>query len=1449
MKKLFKPLSLVLILAIIASSLAFGIIAFGADNEHITTFKATESRTDTDGNRIVKSDRIVYDVNTCNNGGSAQFALSDTSKTLTAGNYKLIVYASLLSNPTNPTDTVSTFTFYPDGTSVFITADMFSMLNKVQPIVLSFSIASITSNSTLAFFTSRNCSFEIQKYILIKSDEVCYDYAEIEDLTGRNGRLAVIPGEGVAGSAPSGDVFGDFSLSLTNIPAGTYNIICRMKRTGTDSNPNAAMLYYNYFPGAGSTTPAYGDITMDKLPEQDMYYNVVVPVTLSDPTTSFMLRVVTGIVDCVLDYVEFADPDIDTSVAAGKFILEFNATATTASPATNRIVKPESVQYDSRTCTSGPSFCTANYSGTLKAGNYKLILFAALLSETAAATDVLQFSYYNNGGAEVVKSLINAGQFSMLAKFQPIVIPFTLATDTVSDAFAIFKTDMASVEVQKFYIIGSDTIMYDYAEVESLPGKDGSLAVLPGEGTVGIAPPSGTVIGNFTVALASVPAGTYNVICRMKRTTDDALTSAAIYYNFYTKEGAETSASNKGWTSVTLSDMPTKDTYYSISVPLTIATNATEVTVNIQTGFGTCVLDYIEFADADINTAVINTGELAPIEQVVKAQETVSLIPNTVALPDGVSIKTTAADQAAATTKACVAGTSLTILPGTYKVTLRLQVNSAVANQVEFASFDMYGNVSGVGGETFCYNSIRGVQVPTLDTWTNVEFYFKTDKTVSGTQVRVWAWGYADFSVNTITVTPIADTDPVKWSVVNTPGSDSGRFTATGVACEPGDPLGSAVYNPHPDWGGQSLDEGQYTIKIHAKQTAAASTNSDPIFTFQTAYTAGSTSTTTQKKSFVQSDFGAVGTDSVFTITFDVYAGMRFKNIHFIFKYSGSSSVEFNFLEITKTGAAITAPELPFFTIEAEEMVRRIGLDSNSGVIVAPGMGYSTALYGGSVTIPAGSYKAVVYMRIHTKSGNGNTEAAAFELLTSPNGGPQVVMYKTPIRESQFAETGTYYAIEIPFSTAQNLINSQIRIDYPQNLIIEVDKIMILQSTFAVPAAEQDASTNGGRPAGVTAVNSYDVPLVRSNIQFVSNASGALVDDSIQFNINEHIPGAQSNITNKVFLTNGKKIARFYVRTLEQAEGLLNGSYEFFQVMLLQNGLPVQIKSYRATDMYMYNNRDMIIDIPFIADDQNAMSFAVKWNGSYSIAVDKVIFKDSSDADIKTHNIAMTKAGDNNSASITSGDLAGFDNIDYIRFTTDKGVNTILPVTYFLNWLHENHTVELSVNAVDTQKLAKMKALASLYNKPPEDLAEFDLGITLKSQIGDIAISTMHTVVDLEIAVPQNLRGGNDMRALGYCIQSSNALFTPVTQLAADHSVVTIQTGRLGHHYVALLADASQQIDYDQDKDKDKDADKNKDDGKDVPKTGRTAAAGAFSGLLAMASGLLVLTRKKRRVS
>ena len=1077
----------------------------------------------------------------------------------------------------------------------------------------------------------------------------------------------------------------------------------------------------------------------------------------------------------------------------------FIFTASSQSPSV-RMFEAENLQGDAgtRTVLSDRIRCdrTANSAGycmsvpvdSLESGNYRIVLSMCLLEELQDTSQyILQFDLYGDSGSGVQKqdactAWVIRSQFSMINKFQTVSVRFTTTVPLTNVQLRFKYSRSINLEVDKLALLTDDALYLNaeaestYSEVPTTGAKKPGEGLLVQSGAMNQCLAMVTGVDNLSAG-RNIKVSVHMRVLSKTGNANTAVTSVSILTKTATAGLAE-----KQNTPIRESSFPNAYRYYTIEIPYTLTEDVQSLQIWVWAGSGnynpsSFEIDRVEITDAAMNTQIANSDAYTYEAEAGMAQENTRSVTS-----DGLAIES---DLAVNTSGACVFGASLQFDPGTYKITAVMKVSSRTADTTaKFATFDLYGTVNGTA-EVNTTNAFRDVQFPQLDTWTNIDLYFKTEQTMSNVQIRLWTQDVLKFQVDKFIIQKLDDNATMVYQAENTPESMTGVFTSEGVACADGSKADWATCGSY-----AVLDPGKYNISVYVKQTGhqAADANKT-IFTFQLNYVNGGQSKSGYTTAFAQKDFpSALNTYKAFTVPVEVYEGERFSEIQLMAGYSGFSDIVIDRFEIVKTGDAEPAPVRPFFQVEAESMPRLIGFPVGSGVVCIKGMGATCALYGTDVNIPAGDWRVVVYMKLLNKSGSGDALAAQLDINCNPGGGAKSILYLTDIKESQFAQVGQYYAIVIPISTAVELQHAELRIQYPNNLGIEVDKLMVLQQGIDVPEPTQDPETGHTRPDGVSAYDEYNVPLTSGNIQFSSSDTGDIENGSIRFNVEEDTVGSVTGETDPIYLTGGDKIARFYLRTPKQVVGTIDGSYTFLELILMKDGIPIALKNYTAADFYAHTNEPLVCDIPFTTDENTAISFAIKWNGSYDTCIDKVIFKSSDETDIQTHILPADEGGPGNSLTLRAQDISDYSVIDNLQYTFANGLTVTFPVAYISEWLAGQDSVELATTGASKANLNQVRRLLNAFDADLTDILSFDLSIVLHAGDGDTALDITPYLINMSVPVSGSVSLRSDTRALGYIVLHDGKVYTPETTLSKDGSNVSLRTGRVGMFYVGLIS-------------------------------------------------------------
>lgn len=1041
---------------------------------------------------------------------------------------------------------------------------------------------------------------------------------------------------------------------------------------------------------------------------------------------------------------------------------------------------------------------------TFKQGRATLVVYMRLTEQPADPNQVLLTAKLTDWGTNNIDfSGVTANMIASIGKFQPVAMTVDVPADMGAQICLNYNGNVKGLEIDKVAVFNGGEI-YENIEVENAPGK---VVVLADPGApaevkeIGLQD-EGVLIksGGYSQFKAldtyfnmDIPAGkNLKVVVYIRALGSTDATVAAVEILELAKGGSAYTQYAPA-TMISGSQLPENGRVYAIEVPYNPTNNIASASVGIWAGIGNnqpvpFEIDRIELVEADFESCDV----IRPTSFVYEAELTTCVSGTRDVADNGKAIEI---DPAKHKSDFFVAGSQLSLDPGTYKISAVMSIanRSSDPNHI-FAVFDTYGDYP-YGAVADTVNAVRTVQFDELNTYQNIDFYYQTDTKVNNLQLRMTTWtsytsvskSEVKFKIDKFIIEKLPEDAPFVFEAENIPFSQTGTMTNEGLSLKANAP-GIATAGTY-----ITMAPGKYEVKIKARQKSAITMPTEIVFSFGLSYALNGTN---YEKQFNVDFKGSVFTAGEnnwqeFTVPFEVFEGERYMNTQLFLSYGGVCDLEIDKFSIVKTGEAIVRPKGPLFQVEAEDMQRLTGLAVGSGVVAIRGMGSTALLFGTDFTLPQGDWDVVVYAKLLSKSGGGDTLAAQFDFV--PGGEDTAIMFLTDIKESQFPELDTYYPIVIPIQTLKDYQHCQLRIQYPNILDIMVDKMIVVEHGDEIPPAVQDEESDYTRPDGIDPVDSYEVPITPENIVMSSTDTGKVIDGSVVFDAAEHVNGHIQRFNTPVYLTEGEKIARVYLRTPKQVVGSIDSGYTFVEIMLLENGRPVSIKRMTAVDFYSYTNKPFVFDIPFTANENHAMSVLVKWNGSSSICVDKILFKENKDADIEVHELAMTQKDGADFISVTTDTIKDFDTIDTISMKTGSGAIMNMPVAFFKEWLKENKAVDITVGAGLEADNQKLEQYVTSFDADVTDLDNFNLSIVLRGETAedDYTIKEMAQLIDFLVPV-----GDHEIKdktnGVAFVAPVEGRVFAPVTLLGQEKEYVSFSSGRMGTYYVGLLDNVQQ---------------------------------------------------------
>ena len=417
------------------------------------------------------------------------------------------------------------------------------------------------------------------------------------------------------------------------------------------------------------------------------------------------------------------------------------------------------------------------------------------------------------------------------------------------------------------------------------------------------------------------------------------------------------------------------------------------------------------------------------------------------------------------------------------------------------------------------------------------------------------------------------------------------------------------------------------------------------------------------------------------------------------------------------------------FTAPTEDFIRdslikdssgsNVGDKGINGITCVPGMGDGCASWGGSnFTLTNGYYKVAVYMKIFNKSGDNDITIARFDMAGKQYGDTVEKSYfSNDIKEGSFLELDTNYRFVFDIYVPEGGMTAcQPRLYFmDRGVAVKYQRLIVSQALLweFIPDAEQDAPELQTRPQGIEATeNAYSVPLTADNLDMTTADSGEINNGTLEFRAQKHTPGGVNKLNEDIYLTNGKKKALIYYRTPDNAT---NGEYGAAFFMIIRGSLAVGAVKVTGTELARKTNQIVVAEIEFeTVDDRVPVNLKIKWNGQYSIIVDKIVFKSMDDNMSDQKNVMLSAAGDESHSvmSVKPENLIGVSPIDSFVFEHGN-IKVSMSAPEIFEWLNSYDEVCVAVSNPDTEKSALLRKSAESYDYKIKEQKSYSISFSL----------------------------------------------------------------------------------------------------------------------------------------
>ena len=403
------------------------------------------------------------------------------------------------------------------------------------------------------------------------------------------------------------------------------------------------------------------------------------------------------------------------------------------------------------------------------------------------------------------------------------------------------------------------------------------------------------------------------------------------------------------------------------------------------------------------------------------------------------------------------------------------------------------------------------------------------------------------------------------------------------------------------------------------------------------------------------------------------------------------------------------------YDMEAEEIEgSTVGLQIPGKYYIAlKGSGKAWALFGNGVEMDAGRYQ-VIYYAYSVDENPMNAGAFTVDLYSESKATGQYIGYSLgSINPSDLTNRTEFTAVQFSVTLTEDSKNVSPRAYFEDNASVIIDRVVVVKEGTQPPAPR--AYEGGGqsvRPDDEPVHAEYVVPMQEDTFLMNNETCGRFVNGSLEFRKTLHTVGGIQGLANPIYLEDGGKTARFYLRMPTVAQG----EYLYLTIILLEAGMPIMYKTFKGNDFVEYRNQSYVVEHTFTADSNKPIDIMIEWNGNIDAVIDRIVFSDQPGDDRQEVIVEAEQNEDGYYCEFTTDVMETMTAIDsYVIRTDNKEI--IMPVAYLQEWFNEGYTsVRLDLtDRADDQVSQQLRSRVEHYDADITELALFDLEITLST--------------------------------------------------------------------------------------------------------------------------------------
>lgn len=522
------------------------------------TFEAEQAPHESQFNQYVDATGV-----TGMSGASDGHIMYGNNRTLKKGNYKVVLYATLVSD-TGTDANQNIMNWNPGGNlpQHAITRGDFQAVGTVSTITIPFTVTVDSTEIEVRFFywADRKATVHVDKAVLMNAAAEPIKIVEAENASSSSGTK---DSTGIIGTPSDKNDHIIWGNNTTLNPGTVYKMVVYAKLLNNNCVGDKTKTILNY----DGSNPNVA-ITGADFPTANQYYAIEVPIDMTTATAAISPEV---------RFWYF--PASGASIKIDKVIVMLNSDP---APAPTQEFGPYTYEAESSTSSTGTKDSTGivgkptdakdyiltGNSQNLEAGNYKLVVYAKLQDNNCVNTDTKILSF--DGLTTAVN--ITGKSFTKANSYYAIEIPITLTASTQFDLkFMYYPESGATVKIDKLMLMSATVTppapIPDFTpktyEAETAPHSTG-YSDLTGAVCTPMFPSNHLIWGNNT----TVGPGSYKLVVYAKLLDDNGVGSASTkILNFDAIDGQSKV--------ITGADFPTANQYYAIEIPITAESNLT----------------------------------------------------------------------------------------------------------------------------------------------------------------------------------------------------------------------------------------------------------------------------------------------------------------------------------------------------------------------------------------------------------------------------------------------------------------------------------------------------------------------------------------------------------------------------------------------------------------------------------------------------------------------------------------------------------------------------------------------------------------------------------------------------------------------------------------------------------------------------------------------------------